>query len=207
LPSTPSSVPSDPAPAPSRRARWILAGFAVALVVVVGAITWVAVADNDDTPKGAAVPAGALRAGGPKVGDQAPDFTLQTLDGKTVSLSDYRGQPVVINFWASWCNPCREEFPMFRQQLADHRGKFVLLGIDYHNDIASDAKKFAKSQRATWPTLADSDNAVALAYGVRPVPQTFFIKRDGTIAARYYAPVPSSDFPRELAKITKPAAN
>ena len=80
----------------------------------------------------------AVRDGGPKVGDVAPDFTLQTLDGARVSLSDYRGQPVVLNFWASWCNPCRDEFPLFRDELASHPGKFTVLGVDY-KDIPSDA--------------------------------------------------------------------
>ena len=69
-----------------------------------------------------------VRAGGPRAGDVAPDFTAQTLDGKTVSLSDFRGKPVVLNFWASWCNPCRKEFPLFRQQLAAHKGEFVDAG-------------------------------------------------------------------------------
>lgn len=172
--------------------------------MVVGAITWVAVASNEDSSDGTVVPQ-AVRDGGPKVGDEAPDFTLKTLDGKTVKLSDYRGTPVVLNFWASWCNPCRKEFPRFRDALAAHPGKFVVLGVDY-KDIPSDARKFAKSQRASWPMLDDSANAVSGAYGIRAVPQTFFIWRDGTIAQRYYAQIPDSDFAAELAKITKPSS-
>jgi peroxiredoxin len=177
----------------------------VVLVVVVGAITWVVIAGNDDSSSDDTVVPAAVRDGGPKVGDQAPDFTVKTLDGKTVSLSDYRGTPVVLNFWASYCHPCREEFPLFRDQLAAHKGDFVVLGVDY-KDITSDARKFAKQQRAQWPILTDPTGAVGQAYGIRAVPQTFFIRRDGTIAQRYYAPIRDADFPGELAKITKPSA-
>ena len=177
----------------------------MALVVVVGAITWVAVASNNDSSDDAVVPA-AVRNGGPKVGDRAPDFTLRTLDGKTVRLSDYRGTPVVLNFWASYCHPCRQEFPLFRGQLAEHRGEFVVLGVDT-KDITSDARAFAKDQHATWPILEDSSNAVGQAYGIAAVPQTFFIRRNGTIAQRYYAQIPDDDFATELAKITKSSSN
>ena len=92
-------------------------------MLAVGAITWVAVASGDDDGSAAStVEPSDVRAGGPRSGDVAPDFTAQTLDGKTVSLSDFRGKPVVLNFWASWCNPCRKEFPLFRQQLAARQG-------------------------------------------------------------------------------------
>ncbi len=121
-------------------------------------------------------------------------------------MSDYRGTPVVLNFWASYCHPCRQEFPLFRSQLAEHRGEFVVLGVDT-KDITSDARAFAKDQQATWPILEDSSNAVGQAYGIAAVPQTFFIRRDGTIAQRYYAEIPDDDFATELAKITKPSSS
>jgi cytochrome c biogenesis protein CcmG/thiol:disulfide interchange protein DsbE len=210
LPSTLSSAPPEAQPdePPPRRGRWILAAIAVVVVLAIGAVTWVVVAGNDDGDgSSAAVVPHGLKAGGPRAGDVAPDFTLQTLDGKTVSLSDYRGKPVVLNFWASWCNPCREEFPLFRKQLAAHPGDYVMLGVDYHNDIPSDAKHFAKEQRATWPTVVDADNAVGTAYGVRAVPQTFFIDRDGKVVQRFYAPVTDDEFPHELTKITAPSGS
>jgi cytochrome c biogenesis protein CcmG/thiol:disulfide interchange protein DsbE len=175
-------------------------------VLVVGAITWVVVAgSNDDRAAPPVVPA-AVRDGGPRVGDDAPDFTLQTLAGKTVKLSDYRGTPVVLNFWASWCNPCRKEFPRFRDELVAHRGKFAMLGVDY-KDIPADARDFAKSQRARWPMLDDSANTVSETYGIRAVPQTFFIRRDGTIAQRFYSELTPEDFATALAQITKPSGS
>jgi peroxiredoxin len=154
----------------------------VVVVLAVGVITWVVVAGSDDGGSSSTVIPAGVRDGGPRVGDAAPDFSLSTLDGKTVRLSDYAGKPVVLNFWASYCHPCREEFPLFREQLAAHPGDFVVLGID------------AK------------DIEFAAAYGVGAVPQTFFIKPDGTVALRYYAQIPDDKWSDALAKITRPAA-
>ena len=183
----------------------MLLAVAVVVVAIVGAVTFVVVDDNSASTGSAAVAGGGKAAvdGVATVGERAPDFELQTFDGDTVRLSDYAGKPVVVNFWASYCHPCREEFPMFRKALARHDDDFVLLGIDY-KDITSDARTFAKEKRATWPILKDPDDAVALVYGVRAVPQTFFIARDGTISQRYYAQVPDDVFEEELAKIAKP---
>jgi peroxiredoxin len=185
----------------------VLVGIALVVVAIVAAVTVVVISDNETTssPTTAKGAAKASIEGVATVGEQAPDFELKTLDGKTVRLSDYAGKPVVVNFWASYCHPCREEFPMFRQALEQHHNDFVLLGVDYR-DIASDARKFAKDKRATWPILEDPGDQVALAYGVRAVPQTFFIGRDGKISQRYYAQVPDDLFEQELAKISKPAA-
>jgi peroxiredoxin len=173
-------------------------------VVAVGVVTWAVVTgSDDDDPSPVAVPAGLKDAGGPQEGDRAPDFTLKTLDGETVSLSDFAGQPVVLNFWASYCHPCRQEFPLFRKQLAEHPGDFVVLGVDT-KDIDSDARAFAKEQQARWPIAVDPDAEVAKAYGVRPIPQTFFIKPDGTVALRYYAAIPESKWAKAIATITEP---
>jgi peroxiredoxin len=185
----------------------VLLAIAVVVVAIVGAVTFVVVDDDSTSPGTAAVAGGgrAAVAGIAMVGERAPDFELRTLGGRTVRLSDFAGKPVVVNFWASYCHPCREEFPMFRKALARHDDDFVLLGVDYE-DITSDARAFAKDQHATWPILKDPDGAVALAYGVRAVPQTFFIARDGTISQRYYAQVPEDLFEEELAAIAKPLA-
>jgi len=176
----------------------------VVVVLTVGVITWVVVAGSDDGGSTSTVVPAGVRDGGPRVGDPAPDFTLKTFDGKTVSLSDYAGKPVVLNFWASYCHPCREEFPLFREQLAEHPGEFVVLGVDA-KDIQSDAEEFAKKEKATWPIVVDADNDVAQAYGVGAVPQTFFVKPDGTVALRYYAQIPEAKWSDALASITAPA--
>jgi len=171
------------------------------VVLAVGIVTWVVVAGSDDGDSASTVVPAGVSTGGPRTGDPAPDFTLKTFDGKSVRLSDFAGKPVVLNFWASYCIPCRDEFPLFRQALADQPGDFVVLGVDA-KDIESDARAFAKDEKATWPIVVDADNDVAKAYGIGAVPQTFFIKRNGTVALRYYAGIPESKWPQALATIT-----
>ena len=176
-----------------------MAAAAVALLAIVGAVTWVAVAGNDDgpDPRAAQVSVHGVAA----LGDAAPDFSLTTFDGRAVRLSAYRGTPVVVNFWRSDCHPCRQEFPMFRRQLLAHHGEFALIGVDV-KDITADGRAFAKQQHATWTLVEDPNNAVARAYGVRALPQTFFIRADGTIAQRIYGQVTDEYFARQLAQIT-----
>lgn len=177
-------------------------------MLAIGVVTVLVVSGsgNDDggTTASRVAPAADLRDGGPQVGDVAPDFTATTIDGKTVKLSDYAGQPVVLNFWASWCNPCREEFPLLVRAQARHRGDYVMLGVD-NRDIASDAKQFAAKQHADWPIAFDSSNAIYKAYGTTGLPQTFFIKPDGTIGKRFYLAIRNqSEFDAALATIAPP---
>jgi cytochrome c biogenesis protein CcmG/thiol:disulfide interchange protein DsbE len=201
LPSTPSSAPSEPPP--SRRARWLLAAIALVLVVVVGVITWVAVADNDGGAEGTVVPK-VLSA---KVGLPAPDFTLKTLDGKSVSLSDYRGTPVVLNFWASWCTPCRKEFPLLRDTVAARHGEFAIVGINTQDYIESDGRKFARDQHADWPNGFDESEGVRRGYGVTGLPETFFIDAKGVIRSHVILGLTKPVLDAQLAKITKPTSS
>lgn len=122
--------------------------------------------------------------GGLEPGEKAPDFTVETLDGDAITLSDLRGRPVVLNFWASWCQPCRKEFPLLRTAKADD-SELAIVGVSFR-DIDRDARDFATEQDADWPLAKDPDGKIAAAYGVRAVPQTFFINRDGVIAARVF---------------------
>jgi len=143
-----------------------------------------------------------LGPGAPEVGQPAPDFQLPRLDGRgTIRLSELRGRPVVVNFWASWCNPCRQEFPLLRAARAKHRrAGLEVIGISYR-DIPSDARAFARSENATWPLARDPGGAVAAGYGVRAIPQTFFIRRDGIVAARVFGLTSARDLEDTLAEI------
>jgi len=199
LPSTPSSAPSDDSLGPSRRARWILAGIAVVVVLAVGVVTWVAVSGSDDgAAKGTVVPE-VLSA---KVGQRAPDFTLRTLDGKTVRLSDYRGTPVVLNFWASWCTPCRKEFPLLRDTHAK-RGDFALVGVNTQDFVESDGRKFAAEQHADWPNGFDGTQGVRRGYGVPGLPETFFIDEKGIIRSHVIRGLTQELLDQQLGKITR----
>ena len=123
----------------------------------------------------------------------APDFAVESLDGEVLRLSDYRGKIVVLNFWASWCEPCRREMPEFeaayQERLADD--DFVVLGIDaLALDSRADAEAFIDAIGATFPAAYDTpEGAVAARYGVRGLPATFFIDREGVVRAMTLGPV------------------
>jgi cytochrome c biogenesis protein CcmG/thiol:disulfide interchange protein DsbE len=119
----------------------------------------------------------------PLVGKTAPTFVLQDLDGQLVSLEELRGQPVVLNFWATWCQPCVVEHPVLVASAQRYKGQARFIGVIYQ-DEPEDIRKFL-SQRGSWgPTLQDSDGKVAIAYGVYGAAETFFISSEGVIARK-----------------------
>ncbi len=120
----------------------------------------------------------------PLVGKQAPDFTLPTLDGTEVSLSQFHGQPVLINFWATWCLPCREEMPELVRSYEAHKSEgLMILGLNLaYSDTLPDVKAFAREFHITFPVLLDKEGKVAeRLYPLPGVPTSIFINRDGTI--------------------------
>ena len=125
----------------------------------------------------------------------APDFRLQDLDGRVVMLSDFRGKTVVLNFWASWCPPCREEMPEF-QALWDERGAegsddLVVLAVNFlRDDSVGAATNFIQANDFTFPVIFDTTRGeVAQRYGVRGLPATFFIDRNGIVRTTALGPV------------------
>ncbi len=119
----------------------------------------------------------------PLVGRIAPDFALTGIDGQSFRLSALRGTPVVINFWATWCPPCRKEMPELEKLWLDYGadGKLMLLGVDQAEDKAT-IEQFRQSMVAvTFPILLDRTTKVANLYNVQALPTTFFIAADGRI--------------------------
>jgi len=111
----------------------------------------------------------------------APSFALPDSNGSLTSLDDYSGQVVVINFWASWCGPCREEMPLLNELHARYESLgFTMLGINVEED-SSAADDFLKSTPVTFPILYDRENAVSKLYDVIAMPSTVVIGRDGTV--------------------------
>ena len=140
--------------------------------------------------------------GGGLDGQHPPAFRLTDLSGVTVSLSDYAGRPLVINFWASWCIPCQQEFPLYRMARAQYASRGLeVLGIVYQ-DTADDARRFMAKEDATWPTLLDPFGATARAYRVTAIPTTFFVNRSGVIIAASYGPPPADALADYLRQIT-----
>ena len=124
------------------------------------------------------------------VNKPAAAFTLDRLDGSgTVTLSDYAGKVVIINFWASWCIPCKEENPALVRIWERYRtSDVVVIGIVYQDSLQS-ARRYVRDNGVTWPTLTDEDGRIAFAYGVFGIPETYFIGPDGIIAGRHIGPI------------------
>ena len=117
------------------------------------------------------------------------------------TIHHQRGRPVLVNFWASWCIPCREEFPLFKRARQDPANEqLVILGILYQ-DSEDEALDFMRAQGASWPALEDPGGAVAGAYRVAAPPVTFFIDRAGIVRAVSFGPPPEEVFEQYLDRI------
>ena len=152
------------------------------IVVVVGTLLVVSLRSHHSTTE---VPAGATIAGRAVVGRPAPVFTATDLDGKPVSLASYRGRALIISFGASWCYPCRKEYPLLVEAARKYGSRLAIVSV-MHDDLARDARAFVREFHARWPAINDESNAISSAYGVVGVPQTFFVTPAGVVQARVY---------------------
>lgn len=144
----------------------------------------------------------------PLVGHPAPNFTLVLLhadSGKnTLSLSNLKGKPIVLNFWASWCQPCKEELPLLEnawKQMQAQKKNIVFLGIDFQ-ESNSDASNFLLQHGITYLAGLDTDGSIANKYGVSSLPQTIFIDRNGTVTSREPQELTIQELSRNLQSIT-----
>lgn len=127
----------------------------------------------------------ALAACGAPAGSrQAPDLVLPDLDGKTMSLSAYRGKPVLINFWATWCESCREEMPALEVLFRRSGERFAVIGVSLDENAASAVPAFTKQHKLTFPLLI-ADRKVVAGYAVRGLPTAYLIDAEGRIARRW----------------------
>ena len=121
------------------------------------------------------------RGAGPLASGSAPEFSLTSFDGQKYTLSELRGRPVVVNFWASWCIPCRDEAPALQRAWEKYKDAGVLiLGVDYV-DTDTDAQKFIAEFQQTYPNGADVGTKISQAYKISGVPETYFIGKDGKL--------------------------
>jgi cytochrome c biogenesis protein CcmG/thiol:disulfide interchange protein DsbE len=162
---------SSPRSSRRRRWRWLLALVLVAAVVAVGVKVGVGLGDE---PRLVA---------SPLLGRKAPSFELPHLDGGTFRVNDWDGRAYVVNFWASWCVPCRKEAPILRSFYERWSPRGVeLIGIVV-NDTADNARAFRDEFRLTYPQVEDPGGAVRDRYGVRGVPETYIVDERGTVMA------------------------
>lgn len=131
-------------------------------------------------------PAGVSTGGripAPREGFLAPDFALQDSQGQTIRLSDLRGKPVLVNLWASWCPPCKEEMPAMQKTYDAYAQQgFAILAVNTtYQDEKNSALEFAASRGLTFPILFDLDGSVSRKYLVHSMPTSFFIDKDGVV--------------------------
>lgn len=162
-----------------RLALGMLALTLVALVVIQGCAN-----NNPDSDRGAGTGAQAVELEpAPEVGHPAPDFTLRDLDGNAVRLSDLRGEVVFINFWATWCPPCRAEMPEIEAVHQEYKDKgVVVLGVDI-SEPASTVRQYIQQGGFSWTIVLDSIGEVARDYQIAAIPTSFFIDQEGIIRA------------------------
>lgn len=121
-----------------------------------------------------------------------PDFTVYDINGAAVKLSDYFGKPIVLNFFASWCGPCRSEMPAFQTEYEVHGEEIAFVFVSVDSTMA-DAKQFVDGQGYTFPILHDASGSASAAYTVRSIPATYFIDRNGTLVAQAVGALRQSD--------------
>jgi cytochrome c biogenesis protein CcmG, thiol:disulfide interchange protein DsbE len=143
---------------------------------------------------------GRINEGGALVFDNgriAPDFAGTTFTGDEFRLSDHRGQIVVLNFWASWCPPCREEMPLLVNADSLLGDDVVLVGVDIW-DREGDARAFLNEYRVEYPNVQDQNGSIGIDYGVSGVPETFIIDAEGRIVVKLPGPVTSMQQLRDM---------
>lgn len=142
----------------------------------------------------------------PLVGKAAPGFSLQLFDGRTVALSQFRGRPVVVNFWASWCKPCIYEAPLLQAAWERYRGRgFVLVGVNVQ-DTEPAARAFMQRFGFTFLNGPDRSGAIGIDYGVYGLPETFFIKPDGTILYKHIGQISEETLIEKIEALFEPEA-
>jgi len=136
------------------------------------------------------------------VGDKAYNFALSDLDGRPVTLSDFAGRPVLVNFWATWCPPCRLEMPEFQRAFEAHQQDgLVILAINEYEDADQVRSFFHDDMGFTYTPLLDSDGEVGQAYGAVGLPASFFVAPDGSVAAVHRGLMTESQLETYLAQL------
>jgi cytochrome c biogenesis protein CcmG/thiol:disulfide interchange protein DsbE len=136
----------------------------------------------------------------PLVGRVAPPFALQAVGThETIDLSQYRGKPVVLNFWATWCHPCWDEHPVLTQVAQTTGGQVQFVGVVFQ-DEESKITGFLRQRGWAYPTLVDDRGKTAIAYGVGGVPETFFLDKNGKIVSKYVGPMSVADLQTNIEK-------
>jgi cytochrome c biogenesis protein CcmG/thiol:disulfide interchange protein DsbE len=207
-PAPPGQSPPPPPPSPRPKGRVRSGRLVILVVLVVVAVVLPAGAALLDRRQPATrlepltPPSSApLAARSYPPGTPAPALRLPGLAGGQVDLAALRGRPVVVNFWATWCDPCVREFPLLRQAAATHRpDRLAVVGV-LSGDTPAAARPFVRRHGATWPIALDPNTTTATAWGAIGLPHTWFIRADGTLASHQLGELTQASLDRQLAEI------
>lgn len=170
---------------------------AIIALVALGLWGFASVQGNDSRPHSTSENSASENQGqglsvGLEVGNLAPDFELQTLDGKTVALSSLKGKKLILNFWASWCPPCRQEMPDMEKFYTDnHQNGIEILGVNLTSAEKSrtDVPTFIEGNGITFPIVLDEGGKVGQLYRVSSIPASFIIDSEGVIQKKLVGPM------------------
>ncbi len=123
------------------------------------------------------------------IGNKAPDFELQTLSGDEVKLSDFQGKRVMINFWATWCPPCRAEMPDMEKFYQDKDIEVLAVNLTESENSLKDVEEFSNEFGLTFPILLDTELVAATLYAIKPIPATYMVDSNGIIQYRAFGPL------------------
>ncbi len=168
-----------------RTSSWMLGGVLILVVLALGVYQWTRGGDDADTDNNG----GSTSVDVPAVGKQAPDFTLTTFSGEDITLSEQEGKVVVVNFWGSWCEPCKREMPAFQSYWESAPADVVLIGVGGKQDPEDRSRAFAEGFGITYPIGRDSggdgvaSGSIATDYTVTFYPMTYIISPNGVVSS------------------------
>jgi len=192
-----NSVKKNPKSGLTKKQRsWIYTGFTIGVIILLFVIN-----NMGSEPEQGPYPPNYVPAA-QRSSALAPDFTLPTVDGKQLKLSDYKGKVVIIDFWATWCPPCRKGIPDLIDLKKKYGSKgFEVIGISLDTDTKAQVPGFVKDKGMNYPVVYGNQNVAQLYGGIEAIPTSFVIDKHGKIVATYQGLIPSSTFESHIKKL------